>query len=119
MLHGCCVCNYGTYIFIQMICWSVPALIAYIYYVKYLSHFMFVYYICRSAFSKTGFLYIYESCSLFYCCVYVVGVLEVYCREAKYGKLVNVEGWGSIGGLQSNFYDGMKDHTGKNSVFVI
>ena len=43
------------------------------------------------------YIYIYilhECCSLFYCCVHVAVVLEVYCREQKYGKLVNVEGWG-------------------------
>ena len=40
----------------------------------------------------------------------------VHCRsvgsllqEAKYGKLVNVEGWGNVGGLESDFYDGIKD----------
>ena len=45
------------------------------------------------------YIYIYilcECCSLFQCCVCVVGRLEVYCSEGKYGRLVNVEGWGVL-----------------------
>ena len=54
MSCGWCVCNYGTYIFMQMICWSVPAITVYIYYLKYLLLYMLFYYIIRNVFSKIG-----------------------------------------------------------------
>ena len=36
---------------------------------------------------------------MFYCRVHVVVVLEVYCKEQKYGQLVNVEGSGEGSGF--------------------
>jgi len=50
--------------------------------------------------------------------VHVVGRFDVYCREAKYGRLVNVEGCGDLlswggGGLYSDSYDGIGDYIGK------
>ena len=42
-----------------MICWSLPAITVYIYYVKYLIHYMLFYYISRNVFSKSRVLYIY------------------------------------------------------------
>jgi len=56
--------------------------------------YMEVYFLKRRVYI---YIYIlYECCSLFYCCVHVVGRLDVYCREAKYGRLVNEEGWGVL-----------------------
>jgi len=71
-----------------MICWSVPALIVYIYYVKYLSHYMFFLYICRSVFSKSR---------VFVCvCIYNM-------KAAHYSTVVRTlqECWKSIAGKQS------------------
>ena len=50
--------------------------------------------------------------------MHVVGRLDVCCREARYGRLVSVEGWGVLvswgwGGLYSDSYEGIEDYIGK------
>ena len=100
-----------------MMCWLVPILVVYIYDVEYLVQYIIsndvysFYYICGSIYFLQCrvcvcvcvciyiYIFIYllcECCSLFQCCVHVFGRLEVCCRKGKYGRLVNVEGWGAL-----------------------
>jgi hypothetical protein len=69
----------------------------YIYDVEYLVQYIIsydvyvFYYVCGSIY--------FLKCRVCVC-VHVVGRLEVYCREGKYGRLVNVEGWGILVSLE-------------------